>query len=209
MRIDSLSVNGKFRKLSQSIMQLIVGSYYCSRTDNQQPTCHYPTSHYPSRTMGYCNNLLFSRFPGRCQFFLEGFSASQKHSFSSIICLFHIIVHKYMINTELYFTFSKYVDKLLLEKNLDKSANIPMNSHTNQQSFQLFLAYFLVLFIYLFIFNFLIFRKISIILSRSFLQIFVIGWAIIFCFSFFIFHFSIFFFFSIIFFKKSIYFFIV
>ena len=85
-------------------MQLIVGSYYCSHTDNQQPTCHYLTSHYPSGTMEYCNNLLFSRFPGRCQFFLEGFRVSQKQSFSPFACLKRMIVHKYMINAELYLT---------------------------------------------------------------------------------------------------------
>ena len=116
---------------------MIVGSYYCSRTDNQHPACYYPTSHYPSGTMGYCNNLLFSKFPGRCQFFLEGFRASQKHSFSPFVCLNHMIVHKYMINTEPYLTFWKYVDKLLSQKNLDKSANMSMNSPTNHQSFQL------------------------------------------------------------------------
>ena len=115
---------------------MIIGSYYYLRTDNQQPTCHYPTSHYPPDTIGYCNNLLFLRFLGRYQFFLETFRASQKHSFSPFVCLNYMIVHKYMINTELYLTIWKYVNKLLLEKNLDKSANITMNSHTNQQSFQ-------------------------------------------------------------------------
>ena len=112
------------------------GSYYCSRADNQQPTYHYPTSLYPSDTIGYCYNLLFSRFTGRCPFFLEGFRASQKLSFSPVVFLNHMIVHKYMINTELYSTFWKYIDKLPLEKNWDKSVNIPMNSHINQQSFQ-------------------------------------------------------------------------
>ena len=106
---------------------MIIGSYCCLCTDNQQPTCHYPTSHYPPDTMGYCNNLLFLRFLGRYQFFLESFRASQKLSFSPFVCLNYMIVHKYMINTELYLT---------MEKNLDKSANITMNSHSNQQSFQ-------------------------------------------------------------------------
>ena len=115
---------------------MIIGSYYCLRTDNQQPTCHYPTSQYPPDTIGYCNNLLFLTFLGRYQFFLETFRASQKHSFSPFVCLNYMIVHKYMINAELYLTIWKYVNKLLLEKNLDKSANITMNSHTNQQSFQ-------------------------------------------------------------------------
>ena len=115
---------------------MIIGSYYCLHTYNQQPTCHYPTSHYPPDTMGYCNNLLFLKYLGRYQFFLESFRASRKHSFSPFVCLNYMIVHKYMINTELYLTIWKYVNKLLLEKNLDKSANITMNSHTNQQSFQ-------------------------------------------------------------------------
>ena len=47
---------------------------------------------------------------------------------AQLFFLNHMIVHKYMINTELYLPFWKYVDKLFLEKNLDKSANIPMNS---------------------------------------------------------------------------------
>ena len=80
--------------------------------------------------------------------------------------------------------------------------------HPNEQPYQsaVISTIFSILscFIYLFIFNFLIFRKISIILSRSFLQFFVIGWAIIFCFSLFIFHFSIFFpFFSYYIFKEK------
>ena len=86
--------------------------------------------------MGYCNNLLFSRFTGRCSFFLEGFRASQKYSFSPVIFLNHMIIHKYMINAELYLTFWKYFDEFPLERNWDKSVNNPMNSHINQQSFQ-------------------------------------------------------------------------
>ena len=109
------------------------GSYYCSRTDTQKPTYHYPTSLYPSGARGYCNNLLLSRFTGRHPFFLEGFRASHKNSFSPVVVLNCMIVHKYMINTELDLTFWKYFDKLPLQKNWDKSVNIPMNSHINQQ----------------------------------------------------------------------------
>ena len=58
---------------------------------------------------------------GSWQFFLEGCRASHrglKHSFSVTVCLNHTVIHKYLANKELYLTFSKYVDKLLVVKSL-------------------------------------------------------------------------------------------
>ena len=94
-----------------------LGSYYCSHTYNHQPTCHYTTSHYPSGTMEYCNNLLSS------------VSSSLKVSGLPRNTVFQ----NYMINTELYLTFSKYVDKLLLEKSL---ASRQIRKHPNGQPYQ-------------------------------------------------------------------------
>ena len=60
-------------------------------------------------------------FTGSWQFFLEGYRASHyglKHSFSPGVCLNHMAIHNYLINTELHLTFSKYGDTLLLVKSL-------------------------------------------------------------------------------------------
>ena len=60
-------------------------------------------------------------FPGSWQFFIEGCRASHrglKHSLSPTVCLNHTVIQKYFINTELYLTFSNYVDKLLVVKSL-------------------------------------------------------------------------------------------
>ena len=68
-------------------------------------------------------------FPGSWQFFLEGCRPSHcgsKHSLSPTVCLNHTVIHKYLINTELYLNFSKYNDELLVAKSL---TNIPKFTH--------------------------------------------------------------------------------
>ena len=41
-----------------------------------------------------------------------------KHSLSLALCLNHMVIHSYLINKELYLTFSKYDEKLLVVKSL-------------------------------------------------------------------------------------------
>ena len=63
----------------------------------------------------------YQGFAASWRFFLKGCKGSHhglKHSLSSTVCLNHTVIHKYLINTELYLTFSKYVDKLLLVRSL-------------------------------------------------------------------------------------------
>ena len=40
------------------------------------------------------------------------------HSFNPTVCLNHTVIHKYLIITEPYLAFSKYIDKLLVVKSL-------------------------------------------------------------------------------------------
>ena len=66
-------------------------------------------------------SCFYQVFRGSCEFFLEGFRASHhgsKHSFNATVCLNETVVHKYLINTELYLTFSKSADKLLVMNSL-------------------------------------------------------------------------------------------
>ena len=67
--------------------------------------------------MGYCNDLL-------------SFVSS---SLKVLGLPRNTVFQKYMINTELYLTFSKYVDKLLLEKSL---ASRQIRKHPNEQPYQ-------------------------------------------------------------------------
>ena len=63
----------------------------------------------------------YKSFPGNWQFFLEGCRASHsglKYSLSLTVCLNHTLIYKYLINTELYLNFSKYIDELLVVKSL-------------------------------------------------------------------------------------------
>ena len=81
------------------------------RTDNHSPTRHYPTMHY----------LLLSRFSWELTVLLEGGRTSHygsKHSLSLAVCLNHMVIHRYLISTELYLNFSNYDDKLLVMKSL-------------------------------------------------------------------------------------------
>ena len=63
-------------------------------------------------------------FPGSWQFFLDSCRVSQygsKHSSRPSVCLNYKLQFeftKYIINTELYLTLTKYVDKLLVAKSL-------------------------------------------------------------------------------------------
>ena len=64
-------------------------------------------------------------FPGSWQFFLEECRTSHRgaiRSLSRTVCLNHTVILNYLINAELYLTFSKYVDKLLLVVNIVKFA---------------------------------------------------------------------------------------
>ena len=73
-------------------------------------------------------------------FFLEGCRTSHngsKHSLSPTVCLNHTVTHKYFINTELYLTFSKNVDKLLVVKSL---INILKFAHFNIVFYSFFFA---------------------------------------------------------------------
>ena len=70
---------------------------------------------------GVAPNCCYQGFSGSWQFFLEGCRASHhdsKHSLSPTIYLNHMVIHNYLINAELYLTFSKYGDKLLVVKSL-------------------------------------------------------------------------------------------
>ena len=63
----------------------------------------------------------YQGFPGSWQFFLEGCRASHhgsKHCLSPTVWLIHSVIRKYLINTELYVNFSKYIDELLVAKSL-------------------------------------------------------------------------------------------
>ena len=82
------------------------------------------TTHQLSTTCFY------QGFLGSWQFFLEGCRASHhgsKHSLIPTVCLNHMVIHKYLTNTELYLTFAKYDDKLLAVKTLMK--NIDQQPH--------------------------------------------------------------------------------
>ena len=63
----------------------------------------------------------YQGFPGSWQFFFEVWRASQhslKHSLSPTVCLNHVVIRKRLINTELYLTFPKYSDELVVVKSL-------------------------------------------------------------------------------------------
>ena len=95
-------------------MSYAVCNYFCTRTDNQSSA-----RHYPSRTTGCCTNLLLSRLPWeptvlpwRLQGFTPWFETQPQPC-----CLFEdTVIHNYLINTQLYLTFSIYGDKLLVVK---------------------------------------------------------------------------------------------
>ena len=85
-----------------------------------QTTAHQlGTTHQAQRDVA--PTCFYQGFPGSWHFFLEGCSTSHhgsKCSLSLIVCLNHTVIQKYLINTELYLTFSKYGDKLLIVKSL-------------------------------------------------------------------------------------------
>ena len=129
-------------------MSYAVCSCFCTRTDNHSLTRHYSgsavfkaliwathfgvasalvqttthqsgTTHQAKRDVA--PTCCYQGFPGSLQFFLEGCKASHRgsiHSLSPIVCLNHIVIRKYLINTELYLNFSNYIDELLAAKSL-------------------------------------------------------------------------------------------
>ena len=127
-------------------MSYAVRSCFCTHADNHSPTRRYNVSavfkapicatqftvssallqtHLPGTThqvqWDVAPNCCYQGFPGSWQFHLEDIRASHrgsKHSLSPTVCLNHIVICKYPINTELYINFSKYVDELLAVKSL-------------------------------------------------------------------------------------------
>ena len=85
-----------------------------------QKTIHQPgTTHQTQQDVA--PTCCYQGFPGSWQFFFEGCRASHrvsKQSLSPTICLNHTVIRKYLINTELYINFSKYIDELLVAKSL-------------------------------------------------------------------------------------------
>ena len=55
---------------------------------------------------------------------IAGLHTVVQNSSSPTVCLNHAVVHKYLINKELYLTLSKYVDKLLVLKSLINIENV-------------------------------------------------------------------------------------
>ena len=83
-------------------------------------------------------------FPGSWQFWFEGCRPSDhgsKHSLSSTTCFNHTMINKYFTITELYLTFSKYGDKLLVVKSL---INILKFTHLNIVFYSFFSHIFLI-----------------------------------------------------------------
>ena len=129
-------------------MNYAARSCFCARTENHSPTRHYSgsavfkapiwatqfevasalvqtTTHQPGTTNQTQRDVTptccYQGFPGSWQFFFEGCRASHrgsKHSLSPTVCLNHTVICKYLINTELYINFSKYIDELLVAKSL-------------------------------------------------------------------------------------------
>ena len=88
---------------------------------------------------------LYQGFRGSWKFFLEGWRASHhssKYSFSPTVCLNDRVIHKYLINTEPYLTFSESVDKLLVMKSL---INIPKFAYLDIVFYSLFSQIFVVI----------------------------------------------------------------
>ena len=81
-----------------------------------QTTTHHPgTTHQPQ--WDFAPTCCYQGFLGSWQFFLESCRASHhasKHSLSPTICLNHTVIQKYLINTQLYINFSKYINELLV-----------------------------------------------------------------------------------------------
>ena len=93
-------------------------SYPVRNSELIQTTAHQlGTTHQAQRDVA--PTCFYQGFPGSWHFFLEGCSVSHhgsKRNLSLIVCLNHTVIQKYLINTELYLTFSKYGDKLLTVK---------------------------------------------------------------------------------------------
>ena len=93
-----------------------VHSCFCAQTDS-----HLTTRHYPLGITGSCTNLLLLRFSWELTVFpwkLQGSHHFSIQSLSSTVCLNYTVIHKYLINTELYLNFWKNIDKLFVVKNL-------------------------------------------------------------------------------------------
>ena len=78
------------------------------------------TTHQLSTTQ-LGSTYFYQCFPGSWQFFLDGCRAlhhGSKHSLSPTVCLNHMVIHKYLINIELYRNLSKYIDELLVAERL-------------------------------------------------------------------------------------------
>ena len=81
-----------------------------------------------------------TNFPGLFVVFRSQFELSlQEMSMLCLsVCLNHTVIHKYLINTKLYLTFSKYDDKLLVVKSL---INILKSTYINIAFYSLFCRY--------------------------------------------------------------------
>ena len=100
--------------LPQSLKQFAVASALVLTTTHQQSATH-------QAQRDVAPNCCYQGFAGSWQFFLESCRVSHcgsKQSLSPTACLNHIVIHKYLINTEPYINFSKYIDKLLVAKSL-------------------------------------------------------------------------------------------
>ena len=93
-------------------MQFAITSALVQKTTHQLGTTN-------QAQWNVATNCFYQGFLGSWQFFLEGcraFHSGSKHSLSpTTVCLNHMVIHKY---TELYLTFSKWIDKLLVMKSL-------------------------------------------------------------------------------------------
>ena len=104
----------------------------------QKTTHQLGTTHQMQR--GVVPTWFYQGFPGGWQFFLEGCRASHrgtKHSLSPTLCLNYMVILKYLTNAELYLTFSKYADILLVVKSL---INIVKFAYFNVVFYSFFLA---------------------------------------------------------------------
>ena len=116
-------------------MQFAITSALVQKTTHQLGTTN-------QAQWNVATNCFYQGFLGSWQFFLEGcraFHSGSKHSLSpTTVCLNHMVIHKY---TELYLTFSKWVDKLLVMKS---SVNILKFTYFNIvfYSFFFFFRYF-------------------------------------------------------------------
>ena len=90
----------------------------------QTTTHQLGTTHQAQRDVA--PTYFYQGFSGSWQFFRDGCRAlhyGSKHSLSPAVCLNHMVIHNYLINTEFDLTFLKYGDKLLVVKSLENILN--------------------------------------------------------------------------------------